>query len=239
MKKQNAFLVFFLIVMATGILVISCSKPESRSLFSEDEPVTDYDGNTYKTVKIGNQIWMAENLRTTRYNNGESIPEVVTDTDWAKLTTGAYCWYNNDIASCTKSGALYNWFAVHDNRNLAPTGWHIPTDDEWFILEQQLGGRNTAGGRMKSSTTWKSPNTGGDNSSGFAAVPGGFRNGMYGNCDQFDILAYWWTATESDITIMEDKLAWFRIVGYDNTDICRASINEKSGISVRCVKDNN
>jgi uncharacterized protein (TIGR02145 family) len=240
MKKQNLFLVIRLIFIVFSLsLAISCKKSESGNLFTEDEPVTDCDGNSYKTLKIGNQIWMAENLRTTRYSNGDAIPEVTADADWAGLSTGAYCWYNNDVANKTKFGALYNWYSVQDSRNIAPSGWHIPTDADWTILETYLGGGSVAGGKMKSSSIWKSPNTGGDNSSGFTALPGGYRNGVYGTCEQMSILTYWWSATGSDLVIMGLRNAWFRVVSYDYTALSRATINVRSGFSLRCIKDNN
>jgi uncharacterized protein (TIGR02145 family) len=240
MKKQNAFLFFRLVfILFCLTLVISCRKPESGNLFSEDDPVSDYEGNSYKTVKIGTQIWMAENLRTTRYSNGDEIPEVAADANWAGLSTGAYCWYDNDVANKTRFGALYNWFSVQDSRNIAPSGWHIPTDAEWTILETYLGGGSVAGGKMKSPAIWQSPNTGGDNRSGFAAFPGGYRNGVYGTYEQMNMLTYWWSATESDITIMGIGHAWFRVLSNTNTALSRATINDRSGFSIRCIKDNN
>jgi uncharacterized protein (TIGR02145 family) len=240
MKKQNAFLVYRLIIMVVGLsLATGCTKPESKNLFTEFEPVSDCDGNSYKTVKIGKQIWMAENLRTTKYSNGDPIQEVSVDTNWAKLTAGAYCWYNNDLANKTIFGALYNWFSVQDSRHIAPTGWHVPTDAEWTILESYLGGGSVAGGKMKSSAIWKNSSTGGDNSSGFTAFPGGYRNGVYGTYEQMNIQTYWWSATESELIVIDVKSAWFRVVGYNYTALSRTTINERSGFSLRCIKDNN
>jgi|WetSurMetagenome_2_1015567.scaffolds.fasta_scaffold22898_3 uncharacterized protein (TIGR02145 family) len=240
MIKQNTFLVYRLIVTVIVFgLATNCRKPESAIIFTEDVPISDCDGNTYKTVKIGNQIWMAENLRTTRYSNGDAIPQVASDTNWAKLTDGAYCWYNNDVVNKINFGALYNWFSVQDSRNIAPTGWHIPTDAEWTILETYLGGVSVAGGKMKSPAIWQSPNTGSDNSSGFSAFPGGYRNGVYGTYEQINIQTYWWSATEYDLIVLDVKSAWFRVVGYDYTAINRTTINERSGFSLRCIKDNN
>jgi uncharacterized protein (TIGR02145 family) len=141
----------------------------------ETNTVTDIDGNIYHTVTIGTQVWMVENLKTTKYRNGDPIPNV-TGNAWAALTTGAYCWYNNDAATYKATyGALYNWYAVADSRNIAPTGWHVPTDAEWTTLTTFLGGESVAGGKLKETGTnhWTSPNTGATNETGFTALPGG------------------------------------------------------------------
>jgi uncharacterized protein (TIGR02145 family) len=136
--------------------------------------VTDIDGNTYNTVQIGTQVWMSENLKTSRYRNGGSIPYVVGNTEWQALTTGAWSYYNHDEANNAVYGKLYNWYTVKGD-TLCPSGWHVPTDAEWTTLTTFLG--SDAGGKMKETgtTLWKSPNTGADNSSGFSARPGGYR----------------------------------------------------------------
>ncbi len=106
--------------------------------------VTDIDGNVYRTVKIGTQVWMAENLKTTKYRNGDPIANVTNGASWKALTTGAYCWYNNDAENKVTYGGLYNWFVVADSRKIAPTGWHVPTDAEWTVLTDFLGGLKVA-----------------------------------------------------------------------------------------------
>ena len=145
--------------------------------------VVDIDGNVYHTVTIGTQVWMVENLKTTKYNDGTAIPLVTDSAAWDELTTPGYCWYNNDSATYKNPyGALYNWYAVSTGK-LAPTGWHVPTDSEWAVLTTYVGntyygGLDSAGGALKSTdkTYWLSPNTGATNSSGFSALPGGFRD---------------------------------------------------------------
>ena len=152
----------------------------------ETGTVTDIDGNTYQTVKIGDQWWMAENLKVTCYRNGDAIPNITDGTTWASLSTGAYCEYNNDINNVATYGRLYNWYAVTDSRNIAPAGWHVPSDAEWKQLEMYLGMSQSEadatgwrgtdeGGKLKEVGTmhWNSPNTGATNESGFTALPGG------------------------------------------------------------------
>jgi len=137
--------------------------------------MTDVDGNNYKTIKIGNQEWMAENLKTTKYKDGTSIPLFTAATPMANFTSPGYCWYNSDSATYRNSyGALYNWYAVNTGK-LAPTGWHVPTEAEWNTLIAYLGGESVAGGKLKEAGTshWSSPNTGATNEVGFSALPGG------------------------------------------------------------------
>jgi uncharacterized protein (TIGR02145 family) len=191
--------------------------------------MTDVDGNVYKTITIGTQTWMAENLKTTRYRNGEPIPNVTAT--WAGLTTGAYCWFNNDATTYKATyGALYNWYAVADSRNIAPTGWHVPTDAEWTTLTTFLGGESVAGGKLKETGTshWIVPNSGATNSSGFAALPGGshyYQNsvGVNGN---------WWSITVDDATFARG-----RGLDYYYTNVSFNGYDKKSGFSIRCVKD--
>lgn len=147
-----------------------------NSYSQQTEIFTDArDDKVYKIVKIGNQVWMAENLNTSHYLNGDSIPQVQDKAEWVALTTGAWCYYQNDAENGKTYGKLYNWYAVNDPRGLAPEGWHIPTDAEWIALIDYLGGTNVAGGKMKQIGTvhWISPNLGATNESGFSALPGG------------------------------------------------------------------
>jgi uncharacterized protein (TIGR02145 family) len=193
----------------------------------------DYDGNAYPTFTIGTQTWMAENLRVTHYRNGDAIPNVTDNTAWAALSTGAYCWYNNDQATNAKYGVLYNWYTVNDSRGLCPQGWHAPTQAEWTGLTTYLGGWEVAGGKMKSvSALWFSPNTDATNNSGFSGLPGGFRvyNGTFYNIGN---LGYWWSSTEYTSTY-----AWYRYL-YSNSGYVSVSDDDKRfGFSVRCLRDN-
>lgn len=195
--------------------------------------VTDKDGNVYKTVTIGNQIWMAENLKTTKFRNGDPIPNVSASNNWSALTSGAYCWYNNDAANKAGYGALYNWYVINDPRNIAPLGWHIPSDEEWTALANFLQGKSQAGGKLKETGTthWSDPNSGASNSSGFNALPGGYRtkDGVFKN---LSFCGTWWATTE-----YTQSVAWYRYVDYGTSSIYSVSIYKKSGLSIRCVKD--
>jgi uncharacterized protein (TIGR02145 family) len=193
--------------------------------------VTDIDGNVYQTVTIGTQVWIAENLKTTKYNDGTSIPNITDNTEWIKLTTGAYCWYNNEVENKAIYGALYNWYAVNTEK-LCPIGWHVPTDEEWTTLVNYLGGTEVAGGEMKSITGWRSPNTGATNSSGFSGLPSGSRisNGIFGNIGNgFNC----WSSTVSS-----SRTAWSIYLLYSMTRSYEYNGYYKEfGFSVRCLKD--
>ena len=207
--------------------------------------VTDIDGNVYQTVQIGAQEWMAENLKVTHYRNGNPIPNVTDNSTWAGLTAGAYCEYNNDVNNVAVYGRLYNWYAVSDSRNIAPEGWHVPTDAEYKQLEMYLGmsqseADNTdfrgtdEGGKLKETGTthWYSPNTGATNESGFTALPGGDRlsNGSYTNAG---VGTYFLTTTVESIS----NNAWTRQLIFSLSTISRSCLNKRYGFSVRCVKD--
>ena len=202
--------------------------------FKTNTTITDIDGNVYNTVTIGTQTWMVENLKTTKYRNGDAIPNVTVDASWAALTTGAYCWYNNDAATFKATyGALYNWYAVADSRKIAPTGWHVPTDAEWTTLTTYLGGVSVAGGKLKETGTshWISPNTGATNSSGFTAFPGGSRYAD-GTSSFIGASGYWWSSSEGSSTN-----AWYRYMNPINSSVYRSNYNKYYGFSVRCLRD--
>jgi len=159
------------IILILTITLLLCPTMNAQ----ETGAVTDIEGNVYLTIKIGDQLWMAENLKVSRYRNGDNIPNVPDTSEWVNLTTGAWVYYNNDSSNDETYGKLYNWYAVDDNRGLCPTGWHVPSEEEWTTLTIFLIGRNV-GGTMKSTTGWNSPNTGATNESGFSGLPGGNRN---------------------------------------------------------------
>jgi len=188
-----------------------------------------------ETVKICNQVWMTKNLDVDHYRNGDSITEVRDSILWGNLTTGAWCYYNNDPAMGAIYGKLYNWFAVNDPRGLAPEGWHIPSEEEWMELENCLGGSDIAGGKMKAICTnyWQSPNEGATNESGFYALPGGYRsyydNGMF---YEVGLDGHWWSSTEAST-----YTAWYWEVTYRDATIGRFDLNKVNGFSVRCIKD--
>jgi len=200
--------------------------------------VKDIDGNVYKTVKIGNQWWMAENLKVTHYRNGDIIPNVIDDDEWFHLTSGAYCNYNNDTSNVAIYGSLYDWYAVVDIRNIAPDGWHAPTDNEWQKLVNYLGGNTLAGGRMKSKGTvndgdglWYEPNVGATNESGFSALPGGGRTFDVAN-DVIGSYAYFWSTKN-----YHSYYGWHRYLHYNKADVYRYNYYNQFGFSVRCIKD--
>jgi len=193
--------------------------------------VTDIDGNTYKTVKIGNQEWMAENLIVSHYRNGDIIPNVTDPMNWSNLTTGAWCYYNNNLENGKIYGKLYNWHAVNDSRGIAPQGWHIPKIEEWKNLEKYLGGRKTAGGKLKAITKWEIPNKDASDLSGFTALPGGYRY-IAGNFFDIDKFGYFWSSSEED-----DFYAWNCYLSSKKADLSRYYNLKENGYSIRCLKD--
>jgi uncharacterized protein (TIGR02145 family) len=198
------------------------------------QTLKDIEGNVYKTVKIGNQEWMAENLKTTKYNDGSAIPLVAENEVWGALTTPGYCWYNNDEATYKNTyGALYNWYTVNSG-NLCPTGWHVPSDADWITLTDFL--RRKEGAKLKETGTthWFSPNTDATNETGFTALPGGDRGPEDGKFDLVGYRGFWWSATESNIGTY---YANWRGVVYDDPYVLSVFNPKKSGFSVRCVKD--
>jgi uncharacterized protein (TIGR02145 family) len=203
--------------------------------------LSDVEGNTYNVVVIGNQMWMAENLKTTSYNDNTTIPLVENNGAWVALSSPGYCWYNNDINNKNIYGAIYNWFVVNTGK-LCPSGWHVPTDDEFKTLETHLGmaadqldvwgWRGTdQGSQMKNTTGWAAGQNG-TNTSGFSALPGGYRYGLSGNYNDSGNLSYWWSSTQETA-----DLAWYRRLDGTNADIYRASVDKRGGKYVRCMKN--
>jgi uncharacterized protein (TIGR02145 family) len=184
---------------------------------------------------------MSENLRVTKYRDGTAIPldasgdpaGNASGQTWSGLSTGARTVYAHDNANLTTYGYLYNWFAVNDAKGLCPLGWHVPTDAEWKTLTDFLGGLSVAGGKMKSTgtTLWNAPNTGADNSSGFSALPGGFRY-QFGAFVGIRVNAFIWSASESD-----SSNAWSRFLNNGNSSANRVSSHKKLGASVRCLRN--
>ena len=217
----------FIPIIIAAIILESCSTQNPN-------PNNNGSNNTtLSTVTICSQVWMTKNLDVSTYRNGDAIPQVSDPSAWGNLTTGAWCYYNNDPAMGIIYGKLYNWYAVNDTRGLAPIGYHIPSDAEWTTLETCLGGSTFAGGAMKEAGLmhWLSPNTGATNSSGFAGLPGGRRDfamsfwgiGSGGS---------WWTSTER-----YPSSAWCRNLTNSQIPIGKIGDSEKNGFSVRCIKD--
>jgi len=235
---KKPLIILVIIVFTTLVFTVSCKKDPASS--NDPITVTDIDGNVYETVIIGDQVWMTENLKVIHYRNGDSILNI-TDIDvWSNMKEDAYCSYNNDDSNIDIYGLLYNWYAVDDSREIAPEGWHIPTDDEWKQLEMYLGMSKSEadttrwrgtdeGGKLKGTTYWNSPNTGATNISGFTAIPGGDRN--YGGIF-FSENGYWWSSTEQD-----SYTAWYRTLYFDKSVVGRHNADKRDGFSVRCIKD--
>ncbi len=177
---------------------------------------------------------MAENLKTTQYNDGTDIPLVTEVTEWINLNTPGYCWYDNDEATYKEIyGALYNWFAVNSGK-LCPAGWHIPTDDEWKILTGNTGWESTTGGTLKETGTthWMSPNTGATNETGFTALPGGYRHSSIGTYGQMSNTGYWWSSTQAS-----GISAWNRELSAAGIYVLKYNYDNMYGLSVCFIKD--
>jgi uncharacterized protein (TIGR02145 family) len=191
---------------------------------------TDGDNNNYQIVEISTRVWMAENLKTTKFSDGTAIPVVTDNTVWVNLTTMAYCDYDNNPGNSTTYGKLYNWYAVTDSRNVCPTGWHLPSIEEWSALTTYLGGESVAGGKLKEqgTTHWLSPNYGATNEIGFTALPGGYRGGN-GTFASIRSSGGWWSSGATE--------TWSRAVYYFSSVVYSSIANTTYGLSVRCIRD--
>jgi uncharacterized protein (TIGR02145 family) len=235
MKKKNSILLYPLIVSL--ILLFSCEKDvvvvKIMNPWINYGSMTDQDGNTYKTILIGNQTWMAQNLKTTIFNDGTPIPLAEDASSWARLCSPACCWQNNDPARKVTYGVLYNWYTVNTGK-LCPVGWHIPSDAEWTTLTMYLGGENVAGGKLKEAgfRHWLSPNTGATNEAAFSALPGGDRlDNSDALFEKIGEMGGWWTKASND------GRGVGRIITVDNINVVKSYISKKNGMSVRCVWD--
>jgi uncharacterized protein (TIGR02145 family) len=218
---------------------------EIDSITFKEPSLRDYDGNIYKTITVGNQEWMAENLKATHYADGSPIPHVTGDATWAALpdnnedTVRAYCWYNDDEATYKNLyGALYTYAAATNGDNsgsevqgVCPTGWHLPSDAEWTALTDALGGASVAGGILKATSGWNDDGNGTDDI-GFAALPGGLRSSYGGSFGHAGRYGYWWSSTEYNASY-----AWYRYMYYDIAEVYRYGSSKSYGFSVRCVRD--
>jgi uncharacterized protein (TIGR02145 family) len=230
---------------------------EMNNIFSVDSPVPIADDKTVlankvhedatqiepqskntedinaQTVTIGSQVWTSKNLNVDKFRNGDPIPEAKTDEEWKRAGENgqpAWCYYKNNPNNGTKYGKLYNWFAVNDSRGIAPNGWHVPSDVDWTILTDYLGGEKVAGTKMKSNSGWKNKGNG-TNKNGFSGLPGGLRFGV-GSFDYVGGLGYWWSSSEDDTA---DAL--FRYLSCGSGGVYRDSSGKKNGFSVRCLRD--
>lgn len=196
------------------------------------DTLKDVEGNSYRTVQIGTQLWMAENLRATKFNDGQNIP-LITSAAWYSHTGNCYCWYsNNPSAFGNPYGALYNWYTINTGK-LCPQGWHVPSDSDWVKLRDYLGGETVAGSKLKETGTdhWNPPNTGATNETGFTALPGGGR-WMIGRFDLLGRNGYLWSSTED---LLLEAVAWR--MGSSQNSLERVGTLKKNGFNVRCLKD--
>jgi uncharacterized protein (TIGR02145 family) len=221
-----------LIILASLLIMTGGCKKDNEG----NSTVRDIDGNVYNTVTIGAQTWMKENLKAIHYRNGEPIPNVTGSSEWNERDAGAYCDYDNTPGNSSNFGRLYNFYAVHDPRNICPEGWHVPEKDDWIELFDYLGGDSIAGGKLKTAGTieagdglWYEPNTGATNESGFSALPGGLRSSK----GFFDINygGLWWSGSDSI-----PNLGWYVYVNHHTAIAGKGITVARSGFSIRCIK---
>ncbi len=230
MKSKSRFyhlLVICILLSLNGFLM----KTTAQSIGGG---ISDIEGNNYQTVIIGKQEWMVTNLKTTKFNDGEIIPNIIVDSEWSRLSAPAYSWYENNISNKDIHGALYNWYTINTGK-LCPNGWHVPSDDEWAILVNHLGGNNVAGGKLKETGIkyWLSPNEGATNESGFSGFASGNRYGFkIGTFLQMGYYCDWWSST-----MFRLRTAWSRRLHFNSIIVSRNSHDLKDGCCVRCLKD--
>jgi len=250
MKKYNPLIILLICLVYCGCpqkpedLILNTDGTGSTS--NETGTVTDIDGNVYQTVKIGNQWWMAENLKVTHYRNGDAIPNVTDDDDWVDLSTGAYCAYGNTESNVKTYGYLYNWYAVNDSRDIAPAGWHVPTDEEWKTLEMVLGmsqseaddtgyrGTHEGSKLAGRADLWDDGDLEDDaafDASGFSALPAGYRS-YSGSFYYLGLSAQFWSSTGGN-----SNSAWPRFLDYAHSVIARNYYSGQNGFSVRLLRD--
>lgn len=233
MISRNIYCALFMLT-SFCVIAFGCSKNDPTSFDTETTTGSiDWMSGHYETIKIGNQWWMAENLHTNGYRNGDVIYKITDSLTWLNARAGALCVYDNisDISYWWEYGYLYNWHATKNTRGIAPPGWHIPSKEEWDILIAYLGGIDNAGRVMKEAglTHWKEPNPDASNESGFTALPSGLRSDIY---EQFGETAIFWTATESD-----EQSAICISLSYENNEVLYSVRRKEDGLSIRCVKD--
>ena len=248
MRKKTNFLIYPLLIMGVFLVFASsCEKDDDDDHGGNNSTGPDIsygeftdprDGEVYKTITIGGNEWMAENLRATRYNNGDVIPQLEDANTWIDASGGAWCSYDNNPENDVIYGKLYNWYAVNDERGLAPEGWRVPTNEDWIILEDLAGGEIIAGGKLKATGTieagtglWHDPNTGATNETGFTALPGGYRFD-YGLFHYIGDNGRWWSATEYN-----DDYAWNRYINYNGNSVYKRYNDKECGFSVRCLRN--
>jgi len=218
------------------VSIVPINKGKTSSLYvgaiSSKEVIKDIDGNEYKLVKLGKQVWFKENLKTTKYSNGSEIKYVTDSMEWVTNVSGAYRNYDNDKEAYKDRGKLYNWYTV-SSKMICPQGWHVPSDADWLELIKFLEGFELAGNRLKDvdCKLWGRINPKSGFESGFEAVPSGYCS-AFGWFSNVNDCTYWWSSTEAS-----DKYAWLYYISRKNSIVKRENYNKRSGFSVRCLKD--
>jgi uncharacterized protein (TIGR02145 family) len=242
--KSISHTIIYKLLFLGSFCIISCEKSNLKPIpinKGQTGTVIDIEGNVYKTVEIGTQTWMAENLKTSLLNDSSSILDncshiitVLNDTGYVNVLTTGYCWYNN-VSDTTRNhfGALYNFYAVETGK-LCPIGWHVPDEAEWNILTDYLGGKSIAGGKLKApgSRYWDIPNRGATDESGFNALPGGQRYGSRNTFSGIREFGYWWTSSTRNVGIATTKY-----ILYDNTAIFEDEVPQTTACSIRCIRN--
>jgi len=235
---MNRIVMILLGIFAVSIIFVNCKKKSDDTtppVVPNDSTVKDFDGNIYHKVKLGTQVWLAENLKATHYRNGDPVAHTKDMPLRPNFdSTGAFYIYNNDPAIAAVYGLLYNWFAISDTRHITPVGWHIATDAEWTALEVYLGGSDVAGGKLKEKGTahWVSPNIGATNETGFGALPSGNWDSYSGNFTSLGQDACFWSSTKSGT-----YYAYARAINTNYSRITRGEVYRGVGYSLRCVQD--
>ena len=248
MRKRKKLLIYALLLAGTCILFFACKNDKEDGgdgnnsagiVFNPDKTygtLTDIDGNVYKTITIGTQTWMAENLKTTHYANGDEINHISDPIPWENATEGAWTFYYNNTEMDEDYGKLYNWLAVEDPRNICPSGWHIPDDPEWETLLAHLGGYLVAGAKMKETglNHFAYTNEGSTNESGFTGLPGGMKD--YGALS-FDLglTGFWWSSTNANDYY--DLDAYYYFLSRDQDAMLDGTGDKNNGASCRCIED--
>ncbi|WP_395048653.1 fibrobacter succinogenes major paralogous domain-containing protein [Flavobacterium sp.] len=232
MKKT----ILILVLTISSVLFLGCSSSGSDSNPNDNNnntlPVSDIDGNIYNVIQIGSKTWMQKNLNVSKYRNGDIIPQITDPTQWKNTTTGAWCYYKNDINNGQIYGKLYNWYAVNDPRGLSPQGWHISSNDEWVVLIGYLGGDMLAGYTMKELgvTHWSATTPETTNSSGFMGLPGGFSS--YGAFSGIGLTGWWWTSSQET-----NLYAYMHTLYYAHGKVPTSTFEKRYGMSVRCIRN--
>lgn len=231
-------IIVFVIIIAILIVPLSCEMEPSQSpdFTGLIDSIVDIDGNTYKTIGIGSQIWTAENIRVTRLSDGTDLKLVTSNTEWRSIDpTPSYCYYDNDLKNKNTLGCIYNFYAVETSM-VCPDGWHVPSLYEWEILINFLGGSNVAGGKLKDfySNLWASPNYAFSNNLRFLAKPAGYRQASNGAFSSKGTTSSWWTSTAVDFNHTHARS---KRITNENTEISSHYLNKSEGMSVRCIKN--